>query len=86
MLLIPCPWCGERHENEFTYGGDASLSIPTGEHQGDLAAWDRFVFERENPAGLFDELWHHSYGCGKWLRLKRDTRTNQFAKDKAGGP
>ncbi|MBC8242312.1 MAG: sarcosine oxidase subunit delta [Alphaproteobacteria bacterium] len=86
MLLIPCPWCGERLENEFTYGGDASLSVPTGDRQDDLEAWDRFVYERENPAGPLNELWHHSYGCGKWLRLTRDTRTNLFVEDKAEKP
>ena len=24
MLLIPCPWCGNRPENEFRYGGQAT--------------------------------------------------------------
>ncbi|OYV41918.1 MAG: hypothetical protein B7Z80_00245, partial [Rhodospirillales bacterium 20-64-7] len=23
MLLIPCPWCGVRPENEFRYAGQA---------------------------------------------------------------
>jgi Sarcosine oxidase, delta subunit family len=23
MLLIPCPWCGEREETEFRCGGEA---------------------------------------------------------------
>ena len=22
MLLIKCPWCGERAETEFSYGGE----------------------------------------------------------------
>ena len=26
MLLIPCPWCGERDEVEFRYGGEAHIS------------------------------------------------------------
>ena len=25
MMLIPCPWCGQRNQTEFTYGGDATL-------------------------------------------------------------
>ncbi len=28
MLLIPCPYCGERPELEFTYGGQAHLARP----------------------------------------------------------
>ncbi|MDE0284484.1 MAG: sarcosine oxidase subunit delta, partial [Gammaproteobacteria bacterium] len=23
MLLIPCPWCGPRNEDEFLNGGEA---------------------------------------------------------------
>ena len=77
MLLIPCPHCGDRHESEFTYGGDASVSVPTTDDT-DTEAWYRYVYERENPAGPFEELWHHSSGCGQWVRLKRDTLTNEF--------
>ena len=29
MLLIPCPWCGERDEIEFRYGGEAGIAYPT---------------------------------------------------------
>jgi len=28
MLLIHCPYCGERPEPEFTYGGQAHLERP----------------------------------------------------------
>ena len=28
MLLIPCPWCGARPENEFRYGGEAHIARP----------------------------------------------------------
>ena len=28
MLLIVCPWCGGRPENEFRYGGQAGLVRP----------------------------------------------------------
>ena len=28
MLLIPCPWCGERDETEFSYGGQAGVRVP----------------------------------------------------------
>ncbi len=78
MLLITCPWCGERHEQEFTYGGDASPRIPNPAERENPASWLAFVYERDNPAGHLDELWHHSFGCGKWIRLKRDTLTNEF--------
>lgn len=85
MLLIPCPWCGNRHESEFTYGGDATVTVPAGDPQPDTDAWYRYVYERDNPAGLLPELWHHSYGCGQWLQLTRDTRTNEFVDEERGG-
>ncbi|MEJ6587270.1 MAG: sarcosine oxidase subunit delta, partial [Pelagibacterales bacterium] len=25
MLEIKCPYCGERSQNEFSYGGDATI-------------------------------------------------------------
>ena len=28
MLLIPCPYCGERPELEFVYGGQAHIARP----------------------------------------------------------
>lgn len=82
MLLIPCPHCGERHESEFTYGGDGTKRVPDNESAED---WYQFVYERDNPADVLLELWHHSFGCGQWLRLKRDTRTNLFEDPKKQG-
>ena len=28
MLRIKCPWCGVRNEDEFSYGGDATVQRP----------------------------------------------------------
>ena len=28
MLEIKCPYCGNRSQNEFSYGGDANLKRP----------------------------------------------------------
>ena len=84
MLLIPCPWCGERHETEFTYGGDGSVTAPRVENTV-ANDWHTFVYDRKNPAGALTELWHHSYGCGKWIKLKRDTTTNEFLSSEKEG-
>ena len=78
MLLIPCPWCGERHEQEFTHGGDASRIMPSGDQQSDPDAWYEYVYERVNPAGEHLEYWHHSFGCNKWFKLRRDTTNNKI--------
>ena len=49
MLIIQCPWCGERDHTEFTYGGDARpvrpvLSAPDRE-------WVDYVYLATTRAG-----------------------------------
>ncbi len=77
MLRIECPVCGLRDETEFTYGGDASatlpsISEPSPEH------WYETVFVRDNPRGAHRELWHHHLGCRQWLVVERDTLTHEI--------
>ena len=38
MLLIPCPFCGPRPEDEFAYGGDATLVTPEEENNVEAIA------------------------------------------------
>ncbi len=76
MLLIICPWCGARSQNEFTYGGDASVVRPPIDAQE--SAWASYVYLRDNPCGPHDERWHHSAGCRQWLKVRRDTRTHEI--------
>ncbi|HKE40421.1 MAG TPA: sarcosine oxidase subunit delta [Casimicrobiaceae bacterium] len=84
MLLIPCPWCGARAQIEFTYGGDATVKRPSPD--APEAEWAEFVYLRDNPAGPHEELWQHSAGCRRWLRLRRDTRTHEIlGSEPAGG-
>src|SRR5215467_12760640 len=56
MLLIPCPWCGERDEVEFRYGGEAHISRADPDNVDD-AAWADYLFMRNNPKGTFAERW-----------------------------
>ena len=74
MLLIPCPWCGPRNQIEFTYGGDATVRRPA--EDAPVPAWMDYVYARDNPCGLHDELWLHSAGCRSWIKVRRDTRTH----------
>ena len=76
MLRIACPYCGERDQVEFAYGGDASEEFPELTNS-DVGRWTEFVFVRENPRGVHGEYWHHQYGCRQWLRVVRDTVTHQ---------
>jgi heterotetrameric sarcosine oxidase delta subunit len=78
MLLITCPWCGDRDEPEFSYGGQAHVAYPADPDALDDEAWARYLYFRDNPAGLFAERWVHTAGCRRWFVAVRDTRTNAF--------
>ena len=52
MLLIPCPYCGQRPEIEFRYGGEAHIARPADPGAIDDEAWAEFLYMRSNPKGL----------------------------------
>ena len=73
MLLIACPWCGARPENEFHYGGEAHIARPADPAAVDDAAWTDFLYMRTNPKGRHAERWRHIHGCGRFFNGVRDT-------------
>ncbi|MGJ7905967.1 sarcosine oxidase subunit delta [Actinopolyspora sp. H202] len=81
MLLVRCPWCGDRDEAEFRYGGQADVDYPADPDQLDDAAWGEYLFVRANPAGSFEERWVHTAGCRRWFSAVRDTTTNEMRPD-----
>jgi len=78
MLLIPCPWCGERDHAEFTYGGDATVAWPADPAAVGEQQWLDTVYLRDNPRGPHDEWWHHSAGCRAWIKVRRNTLTHEI--------
>ena len=78
MLLIPCPWCGERSEEEFSCGGEAHIVRPLNSEDMDDAAWGDYVFMRRNEKGVHYERWRHAHGCGRWFNAARSTRSHEF--------
>lgn len=72
-LKIPCPRCGPRAFQEFSYGGEER-----GPMSDDHAEDFRRVYLRENVAGLQRERWFHAAGCRRWCTITRDTRTNRI--------
>eukprot|EP00494_Astrolonche_serrata_P004493 UN04506 len=76
MLRIDCPWCGIRNEDEFSYGGDATVNRPADDTSQD--DWYDFVYTRNNPAGRHTEYWHHVNGCRSWIVVERDTVTHEI--------
>ncbi len=80
MLLIPCPWCGERDESEFSYGGTARSLPPL---DADPAEWERVLYVHDNPKGWHDDLWFHGFGCQRWFALRRHTVTQEIGEPDA---
>ena len=78
MLLIKCPYCGERAETDFSYGGEAGIARP--ESPDDLSdkEWADYLFMRKNTRGAHRELWNHSEGCRRWFEVERDTVSYQI--------
>ncbi|SHI39761.1 sarcosine oxidase subunit delta [Wenxinia saemankumensis] len=74
MLTLTCPCCGTTaEETEFAPGGEAHLKrVGPG---SDDAAFEEYMFLRENPKGVHFERWRHAYGCGKWFHAARCTVT-----------
>lgn len=70
MLIIPCPWCGERDESEFNYGGTAR---PLPSLDADAVAWRDALYVHDNPMGWREELWFHGFGCQQWIVVRRHT-------------
>ena len=78
MLLIKCPFCGERDETEFHYGGEAHIARPENPDELSDAEWAEYVFMRTNVKGVHKERWVHSDGCRKWFNVARNTATNEI--------
>jgi methylglutamate dehydrogenase subunit B len=76
-MRLKCPLCGERDRREFYYmGSDDYLNRPSADAQPH--AWDDYLHNRDNPAGLVRDLWYHEQGCAQWLRVTRNTVTHEI--------
>ena len=72
-FLLPCPNCGPRDFYEFRFGGEYQKRPQPTESQD---AWIRYLYFRDNEAGLQTEWWYHRSGCHAWFLAIRDTRDN----------
>lgn len=78
MLLIECPWCGPRPEQEFTCAGEAHPARPRDPAALSDTHWSGYVVMRANRRGVHEERWWHVRGCGSWLSVTRDTLTHDI--------
>ena len=79
MLLIPCPWCGPRPENEFRHAGQAHVQRPADPGTVSDDAWAAYLYIRDNPKGRHAERWRHVHGCNRFFNCVRDTVTDRIS-------
>jgi sarcosine oxidase subunit delta len=77
-MRVSCPCCGERGIEEFTCLGDAGPRRPTDGGAAPTPEWADYVYLRDNPAGLHQELWYHGAGCRCWLVVTRNTVSHEI--------
>jgi len=73
MILIPCPYCGERAESEFSYGGEAHIARPIDPEKTSDEDWAAYLYLRTNTKGVYFERWLHAHGCRRWFNIARHT-------------
>ena len=78
MLRIECPYCGPRDEPEFVFGGPSHLIRPRIDCSD--RDWTDYLYFRDNCRGLVCERWCHSFGCGQWFNVVRDTVTHAIGR------
>ena len=77
-MRIPCPHCGSRPHEEFTYYGDATVRRPSPTGPDAEAAFYDYVYTRDNRFGLHRDRLFHQRGCHEWLVVERDTRNHDI--------
>ena len=77
-MRLKCPLCGERDRREFYYFGDAVVLARPDPDAG-ISAWDDYLHNRDNPAGVTRDLWQHESGCGSWIVVSRNTVTHEVS-------
>jgi heterotetrameric sarcosine oxidase delta subunit len=83
MMQIACPHCGPRAQAEFRYERTIDSVVPL--DAAPEAAMET-LFTRNNPRGVDEEIWRHTFGCRAWMIITRDRVTNEISAIRAVGP
>ncbi|WP_103336106.1 sarcosine oxidase subunit delta [Pseudotabrizicola formosa] len=84
-MRLTCPLCGPRDRREFYYSG-AAVALDRPGAEAPPEAWDDHLHNRDNPAGVTQDLWYHEQGCCSWLKVTRNTVTHEIlAVETVGG-
>ncbi len=83
MLLIDCPHCGPRAQEEFAYERTTDAIV---RFEDSAEAAVATLYARENSRGFSEEIWRHSFGCRGWMLIRRDRVTHAIEWVRAMGP
>ncbi len=78
MLLVPCPFCGNRNEDEFVCAGDADRVRPKDPATLSESQWTDYLYNNTNTKGWVRERWWHHKGCGQWFEINRNNVTHEI--------
>lgn len=80
-MIINHPLLGPRSSAEFVTIGDACLiDRPNWQDENAIDLFHDYLHLRDNPVGLYRELWYHEQGDRSWLVVTRDTTTHEIYK------
>ena len=80
-MIIDHPLLGPRDASEFIYLGDAALlNRPNWDEEKSEDNFYKYLYLRENVAGMHKELWFHQQGDRSWLVISRNTVTHEIFK------
>tara|TARA_B100000524_G_scaffold23592_1_gene12037 strand:- start:351 stop:641 length:291 start_codon:yes stop_codon:yes gene_type:complete len=80
-MIIDHPLLGPRDISEFIYLGDACLlNRPRWDDEKADDNFYKYLYLRENIAGIHKELWFHQQGDRSWLVISRNTLTHEIIK------
>ena len=82
MLIIICPHCGPRNDDEFSFVGEVATRPGM---DTDAASWRRYLYMKRNQSGWQEERWFHVSGCRRFLTVERDNLTNEIRRVRAIG-
>lgn len=78
-MIINHPLLGPRFASEFVILGDASLiKRPQWDEEDAAKKFYEYLFLRDNPCGIHQELWFHEFGDRSWLVVTRNTETHEI--------
>ncbi len=78
-MIINHPTLGPRDAAEFVHLGDATLmNRPDWQAEDAVEQFHEYLYQRDNPAGDYRELWYHEQGDRSWLVVTRNTLTHEI--------